>query len=268
MPLPARRRRELPLWRAALQEVLEAANKPQSQIADELCVDRAIVNRYLTGQRVPDDTTLQHVNRAVAKILNVPEIEPYLNAVAYQDGALNDDDLSLNDAWKDAVEALTLGVFPYIGAAMEPEYWAVIRDALDRMPQKRLKMLVGNLTVAWRKQNLRLLDGRDPLSDQTRFDQIVTICAKHGLRLDEWRAGDNLGPRAAIERARFESTLRSEIAKLEPDIVKRQSIEARIMAAFCRYVIATPGQHIWESLLLDHYDKRSKSNKSNAEARR
>jgi len=241
-------------WARAIRGLLREARKPRTKIAELANLDGSLITRYLTGERRPRPEHIRYINRAVATLLATPPAEHYLNAVAFADNLLVQDDDAIEEAAFEAVSAWTM-----IAPSMKDGYEDGLWELAEAWSPERQRKLVADLALAYRKRFVRHLDGKT--EPELAVSTVVRICKKHGLDLSPWLRDDAPG-RGAEER--FLGVLRHELARVVRDITEREGIEARIMEAFCRYVLDTPGipdmpDRLLATLRLDHYRKVQKA---------
>jgi DNA-binding transcriptional regulator YdaS (Cro superfamily) len=69
-------------WAEAINTLLERGNSKQVELARLLKMHPPVLNRYLRGERQPDQKTIVKIDRAVAKLIGRPDVAPYLDTEA------------------------------------------------------------------------------------------------------------------------------------------------------------------------------------------
>ncbi len=198
-------------------EVRRLVHRPGERIAVELEVGyglkhrRSVVTRWLSGERQPDEETVERINAVVERLINKEGARAYLDAQAREDGLLDADDRTRA---RDALAA-----FELIVGSVTPTLAGRFADAI--VPKARL---CTELHRAHRKALFDAVNGR--VSVRTGFDVLRPILKKHGLDLDRFLDEGAPEWEAARLEAEFLSTVRKALVRFYPDASAHERFEA------------------------------------------
>jgi len=219
---------EQPTWAADVRELLTAAKIKESHVVERSgLAGRAVLWRYLRGERRPNEGTARKINAAVASLIGVPEVEPYLLASWCFE---HPEDSSL-DWWREAYHgslkdwSVLLRYLRIDFIRKESGDLRTLKDLVNEATLPRLAFALHRLRL---RELLRYIVGEPP--KRTRFEEMRAVFKQYGVDLTLW-----LRPEKEIASARVEETfyltLQREVFKLNNDPRLRREAEEAIIAA-------------------------------------
>jgi hypothetical protein len=199
------------------KEVRRLIHRPGERIAAELHAiygvehRRAVVTRWLSGERQPDEETVKRINTVVGQLMGNESAREYLDAQARDDELLDTDNKTRA---RDALAA-----FDLIVGKVTPTLVRRVTEAI--VPNRKL---CAALHSAHRKALFDAVDGR--VSLRTGLDVLRPILMKHSLDLDSLLDEDGSQWEAVRLEAEFLSAVRTALVRLYPDASARERFEA------------------------------------------
>jgi transcriptional regulator with XRE-family HTH domain len=210
-------------WREALGEVLRAGKVPQAKLAADVRLHRVVLNRYVNGDREPEEDTVRRINAALASRLCDDNVQKYLDAL-YSLESLRTSDEPPGYAVDDCLEVLLDAASVYLrdDAEARRELWQSIQNT---------KLMIA-LSAVHRRHLLRHLVGvAEPR--KTWFDELQAVCLKYGVDLRRW-----LRPERELRAARaldsFIVTMEQALSVI-PNPAERLQAEQDLLVAAVRY---------------------------------
>lgn len=199
-------------WGKAVREVVEAAEKSDSQLAKKAQLYPMKLSRLLRGVDVasPDANTLRKIHRAAAELTGYPGVESYLDFEAAACGMLPEEAFVRAATW---CLSLYLGFFRADALARVPK----IIEALDKT--KRQKLAV-DLARAFHS---RIIEELLPPARPTGFSAVYAALEKAGIA--DKLVSEQSNPQR--EREQFEWIVRRELAVKTPRASEERSAAAR-----------------------------------------
>jgi hypothetical protein len=209
-------------WREALGELLRAGKIPQAKLAADVRLHRVVLNRYINGEREPEEETVRRINAALAHRLCDDNVQKYLDALhSLQSVGAGEEPPSY--AVSDCLEELLDATSVYLrdDAEARRELWKSIQNT---------KLMLA-LSAVHRRHLLRHIVGV-PEPRKTWFDELHAVCLKYGVDLRRW-----LRPEPELRAARaldsFILTMQKALHVI-PDSAERLQAEQDLLVAAVR----------------------------------
>ena len=236
-----------------MRELLDAADCSQAKLADKvpglypMALTRHLRNPGDDGAYPPAEQMVRAINRAMAKLLGLPEVENYLAVLALLEGLLppRSDDLTF-----DALQEFVAELEPYFegGAAN------AVADAWMKIDDRWRRGILAGLTVERGQELVRRLQGKPRRSSSLAI--FLKMFTDAGVPLfDSLRKTEALSRRFA--RDRFEAHVAEVIGRLDITAKARIGSANAIMLSFdlaLDYVLSDD----WAELLGSNQRKRSR----------
>jgi hypothetical protein len=211
-----------------VRELLDAADCSQAKLADKvpglypMALTRHLRNPGEDGAYPPAEQMVRAINRAVAKLVGLPEVANYLAVLALLEGLLppRSDDLTF-----DALQEFVAELEPYFegGAAN------AVADAWMKLDDHSRWGILGGLTVERGQELVRRLQGKPRRSSSLAI--FLKMFSDAGAPLfDSLRETEALSLRFA--RDRFEAHVAEVIGRLDITAKARIGSAHAIMLSF------------------------------------
>jgi transcriptional regulator with XRE-family HTH domain len=214
----------------------------QTKLAEEVGLSKMSVSRYLSGASSPESATVKLLNHKAAKLVGIPEVREYLDALALLSGRLDPERQQLERAF-DAARAALRAVEPYFVRPDAVRALLSVAIAKGTHDEGEIVALVIALAAMRGKHLLRKIDGRR--SRELFIDEIVWLFDQAGIHLDVALRTDYEAQRHRILE-RFE--VRAELALTALATSERLAVLGAILAAYDAAIDETDRAHSVSSL--------------------
>jgi transcriptional regulator with XRE-family HTH domain len=209
-------------WREALGELLRAGKVYQANLAADVRLHRVVLNRYINGDRKPEEETVRRINAALAHRLGDDNVRKYLDALHSLESVRAGEEpptYAVSDCLELLLDATT--VYLRDDAKARRELWQSIQNT---------KLMIA-LSAIHHRHLLRHIIG-DAEPRQTWFDDLQTVCRRYGVDLRRW-----LRPERELKAARaldsFIVTMEKALSVI-PDPSERLQAEQDLLVAAVR----------------------------------
>lgn len=236
-------------WAKALRGVLNrAAGKEQARAGNRIARElerlfgerheRAVVTRWLRGERTPDQQGVARMNAAVGALVGGESARRYLDAEARACGLLEVDEQT---ALHDGLAPFEFVIYP------EPPPWSEtgVPRAIAALPAEKRRRLLAELHRVHRHLLYDAIGASVPY--ERGVESIQACFAKHGLNLDELLDGERFGTAEQLAiTAELRDALARAFATFFPDSAARERFGAAhaIGSAYRRYIARLPASKI------------------------
>lgn len=210
-------------WGGAIGELLRAGNISQAKLAREVRLHRVVLNRYINGDRQPEEETVKRINAALAHRLCDDNVQKYLDALHSLESVCAREEPP-SYAVDDCLEMLLDATSVYLrdDAEARRELWKSIQNT---------KLMIALSAVHRRRLLQHIVGAAEPR--KTWFDELQAVCLKYGVDLRRW-----LRPESELRAARaldsFILTMQKAL-RVIPDPRERLQAEQDLLVAAITY---------------------------------